>query len=122
MGQFVIKPQENKDFYVVWSTTSDGPILWGTKEELFEECPYWEEAWLTWADPKGPSFKWGRPTIYTNTRLDEEDELTLCNVNVERPDYFSSIKVKHLKKFCKSYNAETDEFSDKYVIYEPVED
>jgi hypothetical protein len=35
MGSIIIKPERDVDFYVHWSTTVDGPLCWGDKEEVF---------------------------------------------------------------------------------------
>lgn len=36
MGVFVIKPEKNKDLYVVFNTVTDLPEMWGTRQETSE--------------------------------------------------------------------------------------
>jgi hypothetical protein len=40
MGRFICKvtdPQDNKDYYLEWSTVVDAPVTWGMTLEKFEE-------------------------------------------------------------------------------------
>lgn len=38
MGYLTIKPEADKDFYVIWSSISDLPCLWGTSHDLLTEA------------------------------------------------------------------------------------
>lgn len=37
MSNFIVKASRTVDFYVRWSTVSDGPLGWGTRESLLAE-------------------------------------------------------------------------------------
>lgn len=37
MGYYMMKPDPDEDFYVEWSTYTDSPIAYGTREEFQEE-------------------------------------------------------------------------------------
>lgn len=36
MPSYIIKPEPDQDFYVIWSTIVDGPTEWGTRAEVEE--------------------------------------------------------------------------------------
>lgn len=37
MPSYIVKPERDKDFYVLWSTVTDSPHAWGTRQELSED-------------------------------------------------------------------------------------
>lgn len=58
MGRNLIKPNKDEDFYVEWSSISDSPIAWGSKEVLtWNRHTVSAEREFRYADEKGNS--WG---------------------------------------------------------------
>ena len=39
MGYYIMKPIRDEDFYVEWSTSSDTPIAFGTRQDFQEDSP-----------------------------------------------------------------------------------
>lgn len=63
MGRKLIKPVDDLDLYVEWSSIVEQPISWGTRAEMAEEG--WEELDLLRADRYGSTWpKAGKWDIY----------------------------------------------------------
>lgn len=92
-GVVIIKPNPTSDFYIMWSTSGDYPLGWGTRAELTADHGFTaavSEARFDRADTRGSStqqgywFTWNYPTmllrgIVVGTRLLPRENLrALC--------------------------------------------
>lgn len=119
MGNFLIKPDPDEDFYVEWTTYTDSPIAYGDRAE-FQEYD---------------------PTVYTDERFErcdrngssymlrcgwwDDEELQLLNVGTS--NNWWNLPRKHLKEVAiglvQNYDnrEKQQEFIDKYcteIVFE----
>lgn len=65
MPSYIVKPDRDEDFYVMWSEVVDAPTGWGTRAE-FKANPWFTpddvaDARFDRADQAGSSASWGDP-------------------------------------------------------------
>jgi hypothetical protein len=50
MGKALIKPEREKDFYIVWSSVVDAPVAFASKASIQEADPTWTDDYFERAD------------------------------------------------------------------------
>jgi len=60
MGQFLLKPEKDEDFYILWSTVVDMPLAWGPKADFQENKPF---------EGDYPDSRFDRADKYTSSAL-----------------------------------------------------
>lgn len=43
MGRALIKPERERDFYIIWSDNVDAPVAFGTKKSIQDADPDWKD-------------------------------------------------------------------------------
>ena len=81
MPHFVVKADPNEDWYVEWTTITDGPVAYGTRADFLEEEPGWGDR-MDRADQTGtsammdpPWFSWDTEWFMVAEPLDEQRTL-----------------------------------------------
>lgn len=115
MGREIIKINEEEDFYVVWSSIVESPVMWGTRAETVE--------YLLEVDERKPEF--ALPSI--EVALERADEHgSSSRLGTEWDDYGVIFEQKgwvlrsRLVDFLNSYDEETRSFD--LSLLEPFED
>jgi hypothetical protein len=73
MGQTIVKPNRDENFYILWSSIVEAPLAWGTKED-FQTNPPWPEDNTDFSDERFDRVdRTSTSARYYVTSWDEED-------------------------------------------------
>lgn len=100
MPSYIIKPSEDEDFYVTYSTVVDSPTAFGNREDYVVAGT--EEDRLVRADEYGTSSLWGNPR-YLGWH---EDTIMVREgiIDPTRPEHWShgTLSRSDLREFCET--------------------
>jgi hypothetical protein len=103
MGNYIVKPDLEEDFYVVWSSVADGPMYWGSRDILLLEMDQ-----IDGPDPE---------------RFDRADVRGSSSyVGWGKGDFICKqmwLRRENLKKYCLRLEGVGEEFADQ--LLEPLE-
>lgn len=57
MPRYIVKPRPSEDFYVIYSTVVDAPVVWGTREDMLTDEDT-DESRMNRTDTYGSSTLW----------------------------------------------------------------
>lgn len=103
MGDTIIKPAPDDDFYVVFSSIVDAPTIWGSRSLLERDYKHAAADRFERADACGSSAQWGSPLAYSWA---DDDTLLLRN-GFDAADWpeeasYATVARSDLREFCES--------------------
>lgn len=111
MPHFIVKADPNEDWYVEWTTITDGPYAIGTRADFLEERPDWEDR-LDRADKYGTSALVGGAEPWFGW---EDKEFMVAEPLGEQRD----LPRKHLKEYSEFII--DDNISAAFALTTPLE-
>lgn len=106
MGTILIKPDKSEDFYIQWSTETDRPIGYGTRQEWMNYDPKkFPETRMDWTDEHGCSSRIGE-------KWWDVDEILIHNVTKQ----LRTVKRTEFAAFIQEY---FDAFPDYWPKFTP---